>query len=50
MDNSIVDVLPTVQAGCDTTSKVGTNSATFQTLMKCGYELFYLFGKSEISD
>ena len=48
MDNSIVDVLHGVStlAGCDTTSKVGTNSATFQAVMKCGYELFHSFGKS----
>ena len=50
MDNSTVDVLPAVQAGCDTTSKVGTNFAAFQAVMKCGYDLFCLFGKSEISD
>ena len=52
MDNSIVDVLLAVQtlAGCDATSKIGTNSTAFQAAMKWDYELFYLFGKSEISD
>ena len=50
MYNSIV-VLPAVQAlGCDTTSKVGTNSTAFQAAMECDYELFHLPGKSEISD
>ena len=51
MDNSVVHVLPVVQAllGCDTTNKVGTKSAAFQAAMKCGYEIFYSFGNSEIS-
>ena len=52
MDISAVDVLLAVHAltGCDTTSKVGAKSAAFQAATKCGYELFYFFGKSEISD
>ena len=52
MDKSVVNVLPVVNAlkGCDTISKAGTKSAAFQAAMKCGYELFYPFGKSEISD
>ena len=51
MDNSVVHVLPVVQAllDCDTTNKVGTKSAAFQAAMKCGYEIFYSFGNSEIS-
>ena len=49
--SSVVDAIPTVNAlaGCNTTSKVGT-SATFQAVMKCGYELLHSFGKSKISD
>lgn len=49
--SSVVDTIPTVNAlaGCNTTSKVGT-PATFQMVMKCGYELLYSFGKSKISD
>ena len=52
MDNTVADVLLAVHAltGCDTTSKAGTKSATFQAAMKCGYELLYSFGKSQISD
>ena len=52
MDNTVADVLPAVHAltGCDTTSKAGTKSAAFQAAMKCGYELLYSFGKSQISD
>ena len=51
MDNSVVHALPVVQAlvGYDTTKKVGTKYAAFQTAMKCGYEIFYSFGKSGIS-
>ena len=44
MDNSAVDVLPTVHA-----STVATMSAAFQATMKCGYELLHSFVKSEIS-
>ena len=52
MDNSTVDLLPAVHAltGCDKTIKIGTKSTAFQAVMKCGYELLYSFGKSEISD
>ena len=52
MDNSVVDILPAVHAltGCDITGKFGTKSAAFQAAMKCGYELLYSFGKSEISN
>ena len=44
MDNSDVDVLPTVHA-----STVATMSAAFQATRKCGYELLHYFVKSEIS-
>ena len=52
MDNTVIDVLAAVHAltGCDTTSKVDTNSAAFQAAIKCGFELLYSFGKQEISD
>ena len=52
MDSNVIDVLPAVPAltGCDTTSKVRTKYFAFQAAMKCGYDLLYSFGKSEISD
>ena len=50
MDKSVVDILPArnVLTGSDSTSKIGTKSAAFQAVIKCGYELLHLFGKSEI--
>ena len=52
IDNSVIDVLPAVHAlkGYDTTGKASIKSTAFQAAMKCGYELLYLFGKSEVSD
>ena len=50
MDKSVVDILPArnILTGSDSTSKIGTKSAAFQAVIKCGYELLHLFGKSEI--
>ena len=52
MDNSVVDILSAVHTlkGCDTTSKIGTEFAAFQILMKYSAELLHSFGKAEISD
>ena len=49
MNADVVDILPPVHAltGCDTTSKVGTKSATLKTVNECGYELCF-FGKTEL--
>ena len=52
MNAAVVDILPPVHAltGCDTTSKVGTKSATLKTVNECDYELLCFFGKTELTD
>ena len=36
--------------GCDTTSKVGSKLSALQAASRCGYELLFSFGNSEISN
>lgn len=44
----VVDILPLT--GCDTTSNMSTKTAAFKTASKCGYELLWFFGKTEIAN
>ena len=52
LDSNVIDVLPAVHAltGCDTTSKVGSKLSALQAATRCGYELLFSFGNSEISN
>ena len=52
LDSGVIDVLPAVHSlsGCDSTSKIGSKTKAFKTVLEHGNYLLNYFGKSDIND
>ena len=46
----VFEILPAAHAGCDSTSKVGSNGAALKMAKECGLELLSSFGRSELTN